>query len=165
MRAFSWHRLAINLQLCAFLFTGNNLYLSTPFSNSVTLVTSFYKLKTILKARRKNFNFGATLFQVVQHKSSVYQNDEFSWDCRKIERKFPSAIFWKLAQLYYFRLFLSESKEGFIFLSANKSRHSSKVNNGDLATEGLLMFHQSDLLHTAHQILILKEYSPKSHLF
>ena len=27
------------------------------------------------------------------------------------------------------------------------------------------MFHQADLLHTAHQILILKEYSPKSHLF
>ena len=138
------------------------MYLPTPFSNSVTLVTSFCKIKTILKARRKDFNFVSTLFQVVQHKSSVYQNDEFSWDCRKIEHAISLA---PLAQLYNFRLFLSESKEGFIFLSANKSRHSSKVNNGDLATEGLLMFHQSDLLHTAHQILILKEYSPKSHPF
>ena len=143
------------------------MYLPTPFSNSVTLVTSFCKIKTILKARRKDFNFVSTLFQVVQHKSSVYQNNEFPRDCRKIERAISKGYFLKapLAQLYNFRLFLGESKEGFIFLSANKSRHSSKVNNGDLATEGLLMFHQSDLLHTAHQILILKEYSPKSHPF
>lgn len=110
MRAFSWHRLAINLQLSPFLFTGNKLYLPTPFSNSVTLVTSFCKIKTILKAWRKDFNFGATLFQVVQHKSSVYQNDELSWDCRKIEREISKGDFLKACPIISFPSFLERKQ-------------------------------------------------------
>lgn len=51
MRAFSCHRLAINLRLSAFLFTGNKLYLPTPFSNSVTLV------KNDIKSMKKRFKF------------------------------------------------------------------------------------------------------------
>lgn len=102
--------------------------------------------------------FGVNLFT---------KGGEFYRHCRKIERAISKDDFLKgsLFQLHLFRLFSDESKEGFIFPFANKSRHSSEVNNGDFARQGLLMFHQADLLHTAHQILILKEYSPKSHLF
>ena len=124
-------------------------------------------MKTIFKAWSKDFNIRSKLCQVVRHKSLckrewILSALSLTDRMRNFKGRFSES---SLLKLHYFRLFSGGSKQGFIFSFANKSRHSSKVNNGDLAKMGLLMFHQADLLRRAHQILIFKEYSPKSHLF